>query len=33
VLNKDYAATREGDSRLDARIASYELAARLQQRA
>ncbi len=29
-LNKDYAATRPGDSRLDARIASYELAARLQ---
>ena len=29
-LNRDYAAAREGDSRLDARIASYELAARLQ---
>jgi Protein of unknown function (DUF1501) len=29
-LNRDYAATRAGDSRLDARIASYELAARLQ---
>jgi hypothetical protein len=29
-LNKDHQATREGDSRLDARIASYELAARLQ---
>jgi hypothetical protein len=30
ALNKNYAATRPGDSRLDARIASYELAARLQ---
>jgi hypothetical protein len=29
-LNKDHQATREGDSRLDARIASYELAAKLQ---
>src|SRR5438045_4622459 len=29
-LNKSHHATREGDSRLDARIASYELAARLQ---
>jgi hypothetical protein len=29
-LNKAHRATREGDSRLDARIASYELAARLQ---
>ena len=29
-LNKSHQATREGDSRLDARIASYELAARLQ---
>jgi hypothetical protein len=29
-LNRDHQATREGDSRLDARIASYELAARLQ---
>src|SRR5438105_4910515 len=29
-LNKNHQATREGDSRLDARIASYELAARLQ---
>jgi hypothetical protein len=30
ALNKNYSANREGDSRLDARIASYELAARLQ---
>jgi hypothetical protein len=29
-LNRRHAATREGDSRLDARIASYELAAKLQ---
>jgi hypothetical protein len=29
-LNRSHQATREGDSRLDARIASYELAARLQ---
>jgi hypothetical protein len=29
-LNRQHAALREGDSRLDARIASYELAARLQ---
>jgi hypothetical protein len=29
-LNRAHQATREGDSRLDARIASYELAARLQ---
>jgi hypothetical protein len=29
-LNRQHAATREGDSRLDARIASYEMAARLQ---
>jgi hypothetical protein len=29
-LNKAHRATRAGDSRLDARIASYELAARLQ---
>jgi len=29
-LNRDHQAAREGDSRLDARIASYELAARLQ---
>jgi hypothetical protein len=29
-LNRKHLATREGDSRLDARIASYELAARLQ---
>jgi hypothetical protein len=29
-LNRAHMATREGDSRLDARIASYELAARLQ---
>jgi hypothetical protein len=29
-LNKAHKATREGDSRLDARIASYELAAKLQ---
>ena len=29
-LNKQHASTRPGDSRLDARIASYELAAKLQ---
>jgi hypothetical protein len=29
-LNTEHAETRDGDSRLDARIASYELAARLQ---
>src|SRR5438093_2413923 len=29
-LNRQHQQTREGDSRLDARIASYELAARLQ---
>jgi hypothetical protein len=29
-MNRDYAAQREGDSRLEARIVSYELAARLQ---
>ena len=29
-LNRDHMAQREGDSRLDARIASYELAAKLQ---
>jgi hypothetical protein len=29
-LNRTYGATRPGDSRLEARIASYELAARLQ---
>jgi hypothetical protein len=29
-LNRQYAAGREGDSRLDARIAAYELAAKLQ---
>jgi len=29
-MNRDHQATRDGDSRLDARIASYELAARLQ---
>ncbi len=29
-LNREHAAVREGDSRLDARIASYEMAARLQ---
>ena len=29
-MNRDHMAQREGDSRLDARIASYELAARLQ---
>src|SRR5207253_8257393 len=29
-LNREHRATRQGDSRLDARIASYELAARLQ---
>jgi Protein of unknown function (DUF1501) len=30
TLNREHMATRAGDSRLDARIASYELAARLQ---
>jgi hypothetical protein len=30
ALNRNHASTRSGDSRLDARIASYELAARLQ---
>src|SRR4051812_39337503 len=29
-LNREHLATRPGDSRLDARIASYEMAARLQ---
>ena len=29
-LNRDHMAQREGDSRLDARIASYEMAAKLQ---
>jgi hypothetical protein len=29
-LNRQHAATREGDQRLDARIRSYELAARMQ---
>lgn len=29
-MNREYNATREGDARLDARIHSYELAARLQ---
>jgi hypothetical protein len=29
-LNEDYGSTRLGDSRLDARIASYEMAAKLQ---
>jgi hypothetical protein len=29
-MNTEHAATREGDSRLDARIASYEMAAKLQ---
>lgn len=29
-MNRDYSATRDGDARLDARIRSYELAARLQ---
>jgi len=29
-MNRQYAAQREGDSRLDARIAAYELAAKLQ---
>src|SRR6185295_19773519 len=29
-MNRAHKAAREGDSRLDARIASYELAARLQ---
>jgi hypothetical protein len=32
-VNRDHAAERPGDSRLDARIASYELAARMQQHA
>jgi hypothetical protein len=32
-LNREHQKTREGDSRLEARIASYELAARLQQSA
>ncbi|HEY1861886.1 MAG TPA: DUF1501 domain-containing protein [Gemmataceae bacterium] len=32
-LNREHAATREGDTRLDARIASYELAAKLQKSA
>jgi len=32
-LNREHLKTREGDSRLEARIASYELAARLQQSA
>ncbi len=30
TLNREHASTREGDSRLDARISTYELAARLQ---
>jgi hypothetical protein len=30
ALNREHSATREGDSRLEARITSYELAARLQ---
>jgi hypothetical protein len=30
ALNRDHLKTREGDSRLDARIRSYELAARMQ---
>jgi hypothetical protein len=30
ALNRQHAATREGDGRLDARIRSYELAARMQ---
>ena len=30
TLNREHQSTREGDSRLDARIATYELAARLQ---
>ncbi len=30
ALNREHATTRTGDSRLDARIASYEMAARLQ---
>jgi hypothetical protein len=29
-LNRDHAASREGDARLDARIRSYELAAKMQ---
>jgi hypothetical protein len=29
-LNREHASTREGDTRLDARISTYELAARLQ---
>ena len=32
-VNRDHAAERPGDTRLDARIASYELAARMQQHA
>jgi hypothetical protein len=32
-INRDHAAARPGDSRLDARIASYELAARMQRHA
>ncbi len=32
-LNRDHAATRPGDSRLDARIESYEMAAKMQQSA
>jgi len=32
-LNRDHAATRPGDDRLDARIRSYELAARMQRAA
>jgi hypothetical protein len=32
-MNRQHAQTRPGDSRLDARIASYELAARMQQHA
>jgi hypothetical protein len=30
MLNREHQSTREGDSRLDARISTYELAARLQ---
>ena len=32
-LNRDHASARPGDSRLDARIASYEMAAKMQQTA
>ncbi len=32
-MNREHAKTRPGDSRLEARIASYELAAKMQQHA